>query len=92
MLTKVERVAFAERRLIRSRPLLGCEENLCASFDVSCVDPECIWRLPSRESSLSSLLGPVLTAESLWHLPKASNRQDVDPCRMLADLGHEEVA
>jgi hypothetical protein len=65
MLTKVERVAFAERRLIRSRPLLGCEENLCASFDVSCVDPECEWRLPSRESDLSSFAWSCIDGREL---------------------------
>jgi len=32
MLTKVERVAFAERKLIRSRPLLGCEKNVFVSL------------------------------------------------------------
>ena len=32
MLTEVERVAFAERKLIRSRPLLGCEENVFVSL------------------------------------------------------------
>jgi hypothetical protein len=37
------------------------------------------------------MLVPVLTADSLWHLPKASNKLDVDLSRMLVDLGHEEL-
>lgn len=32
MLTKVERVAFAKRKLIRSRPLLGYEKNVFVSL------------------------------------------------------------
>ena len=38
------------------------------------------------------MLVPLSTAESLWHLPKASNKHDVDLSRMLVDLGREEVA
>jgi hypothetical protein len=38
------------------------------------------------------MLVPVLTAESLWYLPKASKKHDVDLSRMLVDLGHEGVA
>jgi len=44
------------------------------------------------EMIFTQLAGPVSTAESLWHLLKASNKHDVDPSRMLVDLGHEEAA
>jgi hypothetical protein len=92
MLTKVERVAVAKRKLIRSRPLLGCEESLDASSMSVALDPGMRMVVFVSRGTFSQHACSCITAESLWHLPKASNKHDVDLSRMLVDLGHEGLA
>ena len=87
MRTEVERVAVTKGKLIRSRPLLGCGISSFASLMSVAPGFKCC----NAVGVFIQVSCSILTAESLWHLPKMNNKHDADPSRMLVDLGPRQM-